>query len=455
MAKKKKSSNKILYIFLAVALILIATVVVAKKNGWIGSDRTTKVDLAEAKKTTVIEKVSASGAIQPEVEIKVSPEVSGEIIDLQVEEGDSVEIGQLLVKIRPDNFQNALERSVAALNQQKANLAEARARKSRAQASYKRAELDFNRQKKLKEQNVISQADFETAQANYDIAREDLNSAEQSVIAAQYLVKSSSANVADARENLNLTTIRAPMTGIVSKLNVEKGERVLGTSQMQGTELFRIADLRKMEVRVDVNENDIIRVSIGDTAIIDVDSYSYMDKMFKGIVTQIANTANDKVSSDAVTEFEVRIRVINESYRDLVEKENMKYPFRPGMTASVDIVTQQKDDIITVPLSAVTTRSDKDEKSGRPGKSDDDDEEEIDEEEDLKEIVFVSVDGIAKKREVKTGINDFDNIEILDGLQEGDIVVTGPFLVVSKRLKDGDAISANEKKPENTDKKED
>ena len=450
MARKKKSSNKVLYILGALVVALVVIGVIAKKQGLIGSDRSTKVELAEAVKATVVEKVSASGAIQPEVEVKVSPEVSGEIIELVVEEGDSVQSGNLVVKIRPDNFQNALEQQLAALNQQKANLADAKARRARAEATFTRAKLDFDRQVKLKLENVISEADYETATANFNIAKQDLNSAKQSVIAAEYLVESSSASVANARENLNLTIIRAPMTGIVSKLNVEKGERVLGTSQMQGTELFRIADLGKMEVRVDVNENDIIKVSIGDTAIIDVDSYSYMDKTFKGIVTQIANTANDKVSSDAVTEFEVRIRVLNESYQDLVEKENIKYPFRPGMTASVDIITQQKDGILTVPLSAVTTRSNK-KKYGKDGdEEDDEDEEDKDtnqkkKEEELKEIVFVNVDGVAEKREVKTGINDFDNIEILEGVKEGEQIITGPFLVVSKRLKDGDKVSEIEK----------
>lgn len=450
MARKKKSSNKVLYILGALVVALVVIGVIAKKQGLIGSDRSTKVELAEAVKATVVEKVSASGAIQPEVEVKVSPEVSGEIIELVVEEGDSVQSGNLVVKIRPDNFQNALEQQLAALNQQKANLADAKARRARAEATFTRAKLDFDRQVKLKLENVISEADYETATANFNIAKQDLNSAKQSVIAAEYLVESSSASVANARENLNLTIIRAPMTGIVSKLNVEKGERVLGTSQMQGTELFRIADLGKMEVRVDVNENDIIKVSIGDTAIIDVDSYSYMDKTFKGIVTQIANTANDKVSSDAVTEFEVRIRVLNESYQDLVEKENIKYPFRPGMTASVDIITQQKDGILTVPLSAVTTRSNK-KKYGKDGDEEDDEEEEDKDtnqkkkEEELKEIVFVNVDGVAEKREVKTGINDFDNIEILEGVKEGEQIITGPFLVVSKRLKDGDKVSEIEK----------
>ncbi len=438
MAKKKKSSNKVIYVIGAILVLLIVFAVVGKSMGIIGGKNSIKVEFANAKKGTVIEKVSASGTIQPEVEVKISPEVSGEIIELDIEEGDSVKMGQLLVKIRPDNFQNALERSLAALNQQKASLAEAKAREARASASFKRSKLDFDRQKQLKNNKVISTADFETAEANYQIAQEDLNSAKQSSLAAQYLVKSANANVADARENLDLTTIRAAMSGILSKLNVERGERVVGTSQMQGTELLRIADLGKMEVRVDVNENDIVRISLGDTAVIDVDSYSYLKKTFKGVVTQIANTANDKVSSDAVTEFEVRIRVLNESYKDLVEKENIKYPFRPGMTASVDIITQRKEGILTVPLSSVTTRNDK--------KSDDEDEGEVEVDEDAKEIVFVNIAGKAEKREVKTGINDFDNIEILEGVNEGEEIVVGPFLVVSKRLKDGDLLSAKDKK---------
>lgn len=445
MARKQKSSNnKLIYILVGVLALLVVFVVIARKQGLIGGNRATKVEMSEAKKETVVEKVSASGDVQPEIEVKVSPEVSGEVIELSVEEGDSVRAGDLLVKIRPDLLENALERSQAALNQQRANLADSKARASKARANFTRAKLDWDRQQKLKTENVISEADYETAQANFKAAQEDLNSADQNVIAAQYLVKTSLADVANAKENLALTTIRAPMTGIVSKLSVEKGERVLGTAQMQGTELFRIADLGKMEVRVDVNENDIIRVAIGDTAIIDVDSYSYMDKTFKGIVTQIANTANDKASSDAVTEFEVRIRVLNDSYRELIEQEDMKYPFRPGMTASVEIITQRKEGILTVPLSAVTTRGQK-EIEGR-GEDDDEDFEEVDDEdEDLKEIVFVNVDGKAEIREVKTGINDFDNIEIKEGVKEGEKVITGPFLLVSKRLKNGEKVSEMEK----------
>lgn len=445
MAKKKKSNNRLLYILGGSIVVLILILVVAKSQGWIGKTREVEVELAEAKSLRITEKVSASGAVQPEIEVKISPEVSGEIIELNVEEGDSVTVGDLLIKIRPDNFQNALERALASLNQQKANLADSRAKESRAKANFTRAELDYERQKKLFEEKVISDADFQTADANYKIAREDMRSAEQNRIAAEYLVKSTQANVADAKENLSLTTIRAAMTGIVSKLNVEKGERVVGTSQMQGTELLRIADLGKMEVRVDVNENDIIKVAIGDTAVIDVDSYSYLDKTFKGVVTQIANTANDKASADAVTEFEVRVRVVNESYQDLVKERNLQYPFRPGMTASVDVITEVKDGILSVPLSAVTTRKAEDEegdkRKGPPREEEEnEEEEELDEDVEIEEIVFINEDGIAKKRVVKTGISDFDNIEILEGVKEGEQVVSGPFLVVSKRLKDGDNI---------------
>lgn len=457
MAKKRKSNNKIIYILAVVLVVLVTVALVLKKQGVVGGQRQTEVELSEAAKLTITEKVSASGAVQPEVEVKISPEVPGEIIELNVEEGDSVEIGDLLVKIRPDNFQNALERTYATLNQQKANLADARARESRANATYVRAELDFKRQEQLYAEKVISDADFQTAEANFKIAQEDLNSAKQSAVASEYLVKSAQANVADARENLDLTTIRAAMTGIVSKLNVEKGERVVGTSQMQGTELLRIADLGRMEVRVNVNENDIIKISVGDTAIIDVDSYSYMDETFKGVVTQIANTANDKVSADAVTEFEVRVRILNSSYADLINKKGMQYPFKPGMTASVDIITEVKKGVLTVPLSAVTTRKPEDAK-----KEGDDSEsknksskENNEEEEEIKEIVFVNVDGIAKMQEVETGISDFENIEIITGISEGDQVVSGPFLVVSKRLEEDDAIKGkDEDEEENEDSEE-
>ncbi|MEP1096261.1 MAG: efflux RND transporter periplasmic adaptor subunit [Cyclobacteriaceae bacterium] len=454
MAKKKKSKNRILYILGGAVVLLLIFAVVGKSQGWVGKKKEISVEIAAAENATIVEKVSASGAVQPVVEVKISPEVSGEVIDLKVEEGDSVSKGDFILKIRPDNFESALQRASANLNQQLANKAQASASEARARANFTRADQEFKRQKNLFDQKVISEADYQLADANFKIAVQDLESAIQSVKAAEYIVQSSRATVSEARENLDLTTITAPMSGIVSKLPIEIGETVLGTSQFQGTEILRIADLSKMEVKVDVNENDIIRISEGDTALIDVDSYSYMDKTFKGIVTQIANTANDKVSSDAVTEFEVLIQILPGSYQDLVLEQGEKYPFKPGMTASVDIMTETRVDVLSVPLSAVTTRSAKEEEEDegrdRNNNSDDDDEEQ-DEDEELLEIVFVYEGGKAVQTEVKTGISDFERIEILTGVESGQEVVTGPFLAVSKRLKNGDAVAPPEKKEEPED----
>ena len=442
MAKKKKSSNRILYILGGVVVVLILFAIIGKSMGIVGQKKKVKVEITKAAKNTIIEKVSASGQVQPVVEISLSPEVSGEIIEMEIEEGDSVSKGDFLLRIRPDNFQSALDQVVAGLNQTKANLAQAKAARARAAASFKRAEQDYNRQAKLFKERVISEADFQLAQANYEIAEQDYESAKESVNAAEYSLNSAEARVTDARENLRLTSLRAPMSGIVSKLPVELGETVLGTSQFQGTEVMRVADLSKMEVKVDVNENDIIKINVGDTTIIDVDSYSYLDKTFKGVVTHIANTANDKISADAVTEFEVRIQILNSSYEDLVKDGGIKYPFRPGMTASVDIITEVKKNILTVPLSSVTTRSEE-KKEGEDEENENTTQDLLDD--DVKEIVFVKVDGKATKQEVKTGISDFERIEILSGLDEGAEVISGPFLAVSKRLNDGDEVEAEEK----------
>lgn len=441
MAKKKASNNRIIYILLSVVVVLIVFAVVGKSMGIVGQKKKIEVEVVKVERSTIIEKVSASGQVQPVVEVSLSPEVSGEIIEMEIEEGDSVSKGDFLLRIRPDNFQSALDRAEANLNQQQANLAQAKSAQARSLANFERAKQDFDRQQNLFEKKVISQADYQLAEANFKIAKQDLESARQSVIAAEFILKSSRATVADARENLRLTSLRAPMSGIVSKLPVELGETVLGTSQFQGTEVMRVADLSKMEVKVDVNENDIIKIKEGDTTIIDVDSYSYLDKTFKGVVTQIANTANDKISADAVTEFEVRIQILNSSYQDLVKEQGIKYPFRPGMTASVDIITAVKKDILTVPLSAVTTRTD-DQKEKEEEEEDGENESPIAAsiDEEVKEIVFVYSEDKAVKKEVKTGISDFEIIEILSGLEEGEEVVSGPFLAVSKRLKDGDGI---------------
>jgi HlyD family secretion protein len=434
MAKKRKN-NKLIYILLGVGLLLVVIAIVGKKKGWIGEGDKTEVKLEKARKVDITEMVSASGMIQPVVEVKISPEVPGEIIELLIEEGDSVVKGQLLLELKPDNLISALERAKASLNQQRANLADAKARLARAKAQNIRSGLEYKRQKKLYSSKAISIADMETAEANYQIGIQDLTSAEQSVKASQFVVQSAQATVKEAEQNLKFTIIRAPMSGTVSKLVVEKGERVVGTSQMAGTEMLRIADLNKMEVRVDVNENDIVRVSLGDTVVIDVDAYSYLDKTFKGKVTAIANTANNKVSSDAVTEFEVKIRILNDSFKDLMEEKGGTSPFRPGMTASVDIITNKKFDILAVPLGAVTTRAKSDSLSEKKSKND-----------ELREIVFVNEDGIAKIKDVETGISNFEFIEILDGLTLDEEVVTGPFLQVSKKLEDGDDIKKMEKK---------
>ncbi len=457
MAKKKKS-NKWLYYLIGGFIVIILFLVVGKSAGWIGQPNKTKVVIAEVKKVSITEKVSASGTVQPVVEVKLSPELSGELIELAVEEGDSVQQGAMLAKIRPDNFVSAYEQAQASLNTQRANQASSEAALSRARATYQRAKQDYDRQKKLWDEKVISEADWQLAQQNFEVAKNDLKSAEKSLEAARFVVKSNQASVDQAQENLRRTTVTAPMSGIVSKLNVEQGETVLGTQQFQGTEIMRIADLNQMEVRVNVNENDIIRVNLDDTVLIDVDSYTYLDKEFKGMVTAIANTANDKASADAVTEFEVRIRILNSSYQDLVDEGN-KYPFRPGMTASVEIITNQKDDVLSVPLASVTTRIPGKKKFSRGKQEDSDDineEKKTNEEDEVKEVVFIAVDGTAKMQEVKTGISDYENIEITEGLTTEDKVISGPFLVVSKRLEDGDLIDGGngDKKEESEDEEE-
>lgn len=442
MAKKKKGSNRIIWILLIVIVAVLVFAVVGKQAGMIGGPRTISVELAQVSKKTIVEKVTASGVVQPVTEIIISPDVAGEIIELNVEEGDFVNEGMILVKIRPDNLQSALDRAQANLNQQLANLASARANKARSEAQLAQAELAYNRAKELREQNVIADADYETAESNFLTAKYNLEAAEESVKASEYIIKSSQATVDEAKENVRLTVVRAPASGTISKLDVEKGERVVGTQQMAGTEMMRLADLNQMQVEVDVNENDIIRVNTGDTAIIDVDSYSQMEKKFRGIVTQIANTANPKASADAVTEFKVEIRILNESFNDLLSEISGPSPFRPGMTASVEIITTTKNNVTSVPLAAVTTRNPKLE-----GQADNQEEgntqvvsTSLASDENLKEVVFVNEGGTAKMVEVTTGISDFDNIEILSGLQEGQEVISGPFFVVSKRLKDGDQV---------------
>ena len=458
MAKQKKKSNKLLYWGIGIIIFLIIFLIIGKSQGWIGKSKDLEVEFTKSKRTSITEKVSASGTVQPVIEVKLAPEVSGEIIELNVEDGDSVRAGEILVKIRPDVWKSQLERSEASLSQQKANLESARASLSRSEATFIRAEQDYKRQEKLWKEKVIAESDWQLAQQNYKVAQNDLKSAAQTLEAAKFIVNSTDASVRESRANVAKTSVLAPMKGIVSKLLVKKGERVVGAATMTGTEMMRIADLNKMEVRVNVNENDIVRVHLHDSVLIDVDSYASAEKQFKGIVTNIANTARDKASSDAITEVEVRILILRSSYEDLIKQGN-KFPFRPGMTASVEIITTKKDNVLSVPLTAVTTRNpEKEKKDGDGPQRNDNDKPQVtdtkakSEKKEDKVVVFVNEKGVAKMVEVKTGISDYDNIEIVSGLKDSVEVVIGPFLVVSKRLKDGDKI-AQAKKEEKKEKK--
>jgi HlyD family secretion protein len=446
----RKSSNKLYWISGGIFLILIAALLYARHAGWIGQPKATEVEFSSVKKVAIVERITASGRVQPEVEVKLSPDVSGEIIGLYVAEGDSVVKGQLLLKIRPDNYESLLARAQASVNSSKASYEQTKAQLAQTEARLIRAKANYDRNQKLLEDKVISAADFEQIKADYLVAQQDIEAIKASSQAALYNVKSAEASLRDAAENLRKTTIFAPVNGIISLLNVEAGERVVGTSQMAGTELMRIANLTNMEVRINVNENDIVRVSLGDTAEIDVDAYSSSGRKFKGIVKEIANTATGltaanaaAASTDAVTEFQVKVKILNESFQDLLANRSKKsFPFKPGMTASVEVITDQKNGVLAVPISAVTTRGAETSTDKSPEKTTEqpNDEKEAATQPQLKEVVFVDSVGKAALREVKTGISDFENIEIVSGLKEGELIISGPYALVSKKLKEGDLV---------------
>lgn len=408
-----------------IIVVLIAVAIGLKKSGKIGSSgKGISVELGEAKSVTIVETVTASGKIQPEIEIKLSPEVSGEIIELNVQEGDNVDAGDVMVKINPDIYETAVTRARAAVNSAKASV-------SQAQATFDESEKSFRRSKKLKDQEVISQAEFDVAQRSYTVSLHQLDAAESQLASAQ-------ASLKEANQNLKRTTIKAPQAGRISVLNVELGERVVGTAQMAGTELLRVANLKNMEVLVEVNENDIVRVNLGDTAEVEVDAY--LDKIFKGVVTEIANSANlAGVSADQVTTFEVKIGILPESYADM-DLRGMDSPFRPGMTATVDIRTEVAEDILAVPIASVSTRTDTASSSRFSKNEDDDGGEKID-----YEVVFVKDGSKAKLKVVKTGIQDDENIQILKGLEVGEEIIVGPYSAVSKKLMNGVDIKTSEK----------
>lgn len=445
-----KKNKKLLTFSGIILLIVIVALAVARKKGYIGEEQGIKVSVEEVKFSDIIETVSANGRIQPELDIKITPYISGEVVELTVREGDKVKQGDLLAKIDPEIYISNYERMMATLNQSRANEANARAQLSQVKAQFVNEELKYKRSKQLFEQNVISAAEFDAAKASYDMAKAQVTGAEESIKGAQFQVSSMEAQVKEARENLNKTAIYAPSDGTISKLNVEKGERVSGASQFSaGTELMRIANLSNMEAVVNVNENDIVRIHLNDTCLIEVDAY--MNRKFKGLVTEIATSADlTGTSIDQVTNFEVKIILLKSSYEDLLKDKPENYsPFRPGMSANVDIQTETVYKAMSVPIQAVTTRADttgsSEVKKYDPDMNNDSEDNTKKNETELQEYVFLYQDGKAVMTKVKTGIQDNTNIQIAEGLKKGDKVVTGPYRAVSKTLKNNDKVKEVDK----------
>lgn len=457
MAKKKSKLLRWL-IIIVVALILFG--IIGKKAGWIGGEEKKKVSTEKVSKRTIIETVSASGKIQPEVEVKISPDVSGEIVELTVKEGDQVKKGQLLAKILPDIYQSAVERMVASVNASKANEANAKSRLEQAKSQFEKEKLLYDRNKKLFDDKLISASDWETIKSAYEVATAEVEAAKQNVSASQFNVGSTEASLKEANDQLKKTTIFAPVDGTISKLVVEKGERVVGTSQMAGTAMMSLANLNEMEVNVDVNENDIVRVNVGDTSNIEVDAYR--GRKFKGIVTEVSNSANVIGNNvDQVTNFTVKVRILRESYQSLRDSlPPGKSVFNPGMSATVDIETKRAIDVLSIPIQAVTTRDTSAKAKGMnmKGKNSDELEEDIDkvkvvdekkgnkeEKEKKTECVFIVENGKVKLQAVKIGIQDNNNIEVKEGLRDGQEIVSAPYSAISRLLKDGDVIEVVKK----------
>ena len=422
-------SKKNIYILAAVFVIVVITLVVLGKKGVFGNkDDVKEIEIAKIVPMTIVETVSATGKIQPEIEVKIASMVSGEIIDLPVKEGQVVKKGDLLVKINSDLYLSSFNRTVAGLSGSKAGL-------TQSEAQFKEAKANYERNKVLFEKGIISKSDWDKSVASFEVAKATKQS-------AYYSVQSASASVNEAKDNLGRTAIYAPADGTISVLNVELGERVLGTQQMAGTELMRVANLNNMEVEVDVNENDIVKIKVGDLANVEVDAY--LKKQFKGVVTSISNSASSTLTADQVTNFKVKVRILKESYADLLVGKPATYsPFRPGMTATVDIITKTKRNVLAVPISAVVVKSDttavkiSDKEMSDPKE----DKKEAPKSDKKLECLFLKVGEKAKIKIVKTGIQDDTNIEILSGVKKGDEVITGPYTVVSKELNSGDKVS--------------
>ena len=455
MTTKKQKSRKWL---VPVLIIGIGALIAAAYFKGQGKPRGIEVTVEEADNRTILEKVTASGKIFPETEVKISSDVSGEIVELYVQEGDSVYTGQVLAKIDPDTYESTVERGRASVNSAKANKAasatqieSSKAQIQQIQAQLTNAKTVHDRNVKLLSEGVISQVEFDQSLsalqglvANMRASEATLESAKKNVEGASYSVQSAEATLREMRTSLSRTIIKSPTNGIVSSLSVEQGERVVGTIQMAGTEMMRIANLSAMEVQVDVSENDILRVSLNDKVDIEVDAY--LDRKFSGHVTEIANSASNiggaaSLNTDQVTNFVVKVRVDSESYKDLLGP-NKRYPFRPGMSASVDIKTETMDDVLAIPIQAVTVREKEDDKDNKKKKAAND---------ELEEVVFVMEADTVRMVNVTTGIQDDEYILVTSGLEKGEVVVTGPYSAISKKLDQGDAVRVKEDKEKNDD----
>jgi HlyD family secretion protein len=423
-------SQKRIYWIIGITLLLLVFAIVLQKTGVIGEDHTVKVAVEEVGKHDIVETVTASGKIYPVSEVKISPDVSGEVIDLYVEEGDSVKKGQVLATINATIYQSMVNKANAQLNQTRSSVFNASALTMQAKAQLDQATSTYQRNKGLYEDKVISAMEFETADAAYKTAQANYKAALENIKGNEYGVASAQANVTEAVQNLHKTTIYSPMKGIVSKLFIKKGERVVGTAQMAGTEIMRVADMSKMKVDVEVGENDIQKVKFGDTANIEVEAYP--NRTFKGQVVQISQSSTatglqQSISSltDQVTNYTVSVELLPDSYKDLIAVDKRHFPFRPGMSASVEILTKHQLQVLAVPINAVTTREEEELGADNVVKDD-----------KIKEYVFVVNDkNTTVLKQVTTSVQDNTYIQILTGLSEGEKIIVAPFSAIARTLK--------------------
>lgn len=443
-------SKQLKWILISVGILLVALVGLSKA-GVFGKDEGLKVTTETVRKRTITEVVNATGKIYPEIEVKVSPDISGEITELNVMEGDTVKKGQVLARIYADIYNIQRNQAASGVAQSQAQVSNSAAAIEALRAQMEQAEKTYKMQKLLFDEKVISQNEFNTADAALKAAKANFNAASQGIRGGQASVQSAQANLEKANKDLGRTVITAPMDGVISLMNVKQGEKVAGNSFNVGTEMMRIADMQKIEVRVDVGENDIPKVKLGDSANIEVDAYT--NRKFKGIVTQIASSNNGAATQNAlsnastdVTQYKVYIRLLPESYMDLIGKGS--FPFRPGMSANADIQTKTHSYVLSVPINAVTTREKTDStKADKKKTTESDANQVIAADEDLEVVVFVvDKDGKAKKVLVKTDIQDINYIEITSGVKAGDEVITGPYDIVSKTIKEGSKVKKVDKK---------